>query len=102
MDFTSLKVRLETVKIRVRAWLTTVINLATIGLFLLGVGAVWQVQNVEINPIGPVTYLGYEIPAVAGFSPVKVKLYGGILVMMVGLGLAYRRIVSDTYAQPHY
>ncbi len=84
--------RLETGYIRIRAWINTLTHLGAISMFLLGLFAIYDSTTVSV---GAPTFLGVEVPGVAGLDPFTTYLYGGIFVMMLGLGLAYRWVVSD-------
>ena len=100
MDFERIKIRLETIWIRTRAWLKVVIQLGAIALFLLGVLAVYRAHT--LGRILKPTILGYEVPALFGFTGYETLLYGGIFVMMLGLGLAYRWTISDSKKRAPY
>ncbi|OIB55784.1 hypothetical protein BBD46_02950 [Natrialba sp. SSL1] len=93
MGLKSAKVRLETVWIRVRVWAKVGLQLGAVALFLLGVLAIYSAYTTSgvLNP----TQFGQDVPALFGLTEHQTLLYGGIVIMMLGLGLAYRWIISD-------
>lgn len=84
------KIRLETIYIRFRAWIRTVVQAAAIGVFLGGVYALWTVHA----QVAPTTLLGYSVPTVGGLAEPAVLLYGGILATVFGLALALKLITG--------
>ena len=91
MDTESIRIRLQTVWIRTRAWITAVFQLAAVGLFLLGLYAVYESMKIYF---GPVVFLDYQVPSLLGFTPIETLQYGGFLIMMIGLALCYKWIIT--------
>lgn len=94
MNNEGVKIRLEMVWIRVRAWIRVLIQLGSIATFLFGGFAIYRAYTLE-GALDP-TLLGVDIPALFGLSEYDTLLYGGIVLMMIGLGFAYRWIISDS------
>lgn len=92
---TSIRYRLEVYYIRLRAWINGLAYLGAISMFLLGLLAVYDMSTGVVRP----SFWGYPIPGLFGLDPIETYLYGGIFVMMLGLGLSYRWFVTDRPAQ---
>ncbi len=93
---TSIKLRLEIVWIRIRGWVRTAVQFASIGVFLLGIYAI--VKAYVVVSLGPLTFLGLEVPATFG-TPRTTLLIGGIVIMIVGLALSFKLIFGSASPQ---
>jgi len=93
---TWVRFRIETIYIWLRSWVNTLTHLGAISIFLLGL--YWLYDSLTLSLLESPTVFGQPVPAVIG-SAHDTYLIGSFLVMMVGIGLSYRWIISD---QPRY
>ena len=97
MGLDSIKINLEIIWIRIRSWIATIIQFGAIGLFLLGVYGVYRVYTIGI--LEDVTFLGYEVPAVAGFTPMETLMVGSVGMVIGGLALSLKTITGSASPQ---
>ena len=110
----SLKIRLETIGIRTRGWIMTIIQLASIGVFLLGLwafytlftspayqlfGGEYPLYEVLTLP-EPIEFLGWDVPAIDNswvtWTPMETLFVLSIVLTFGGLALSFKLIFGTT------